>query len=154
MNTAADAFGYILVTLSALLAAWEIRTHARGRRERDWLSTPRRHRRRLAIAAVFACIGVLMLLQSKGLVPLDAARPVIGAVYLGSILLLSVVIVVLAIADLAETTNAASSMAMKDLEEAIEEQELRKLALGKKADSDDSAAVGGRTGGSGRDGRD
>lgn len=135
MNAPADIFGYILVSLAAVLAAWESRSYARARVEHDWLASPRRHWRRLAIAAVFGCIGVLMVLQGQGLIPLDSRRPALAAVYLGAIVLLSIFIVGLALADLAETANSASGRAMKDLEQAIEEEELRKLARPRQAEA-------------------
>ncbi len=122
-----EAFGYIVICSAFVLLVWEWYTY-RSRSEEDaWLVTKRRLRRRTLVSIVFAAIGILLAVESRGL--LDIRRVPVLIIYVSTLGGFAIFLLILAMLDLADTTRNAEKHATAVMHAAIEREKRRTAAV-------------------------
>jgi thiol:disulfide interchange protein len=118
-ETIADAFGLILIGAAIILAVWEIIQQRNPARD-TWLVTPQRLRRRLVLSFLLSIVGIIMTAEAQGV---EIFHGLWGTLfYAGVLLCLAGVMVLLALADVTSTINAAARKSLQDLEGAMRSQ--------------------------------
>lgn len=117
-----ETFGYILGAVAIGLAIWQHRTFSRQETE-PWLRTKRRYRRRMFISFIMLLLGITMVLEASKELP--TSRPGVFVVYVSIMMVLSLLLVLLAAADVLETANSAAAQSLRELEAAVEKEKLR-----------------------------
>lgn len=113
----AEIFGYILIASAAVLGAWEVRAY-RHRHVDAWLVTSRRLRRRFAISVVLGLIGLIIALEGRYGIP--GNRPGYVIAFATGIMGLSVLLMVMAGADVLDTIRSATAQSLRELERAVQ----------------------------------
>jgi uncharacterized membrane protein YidH (DUF202 family) len=112
-----EIFGYILMASAVVLAVWE--TYAfRNRAEDAWLITRRRYRRRVLVSGVLILVGVLICVEARGVINIHRVAPL--TIYVFTLTGLSLLLVVLALADFADTAQTARRHFMREVESSPE----------------------------------
>lgn len=110
-------FGLLMTAAAVVLAFWEYRAW-RGYYGDNFLLTRARLRRRLLIAGVLAGIGVLLILEGSGIIPIHDPRLFLA--YAASMLLLAIILLILAAADFIDTVKHASTESLRELERSLQ----------------------------------
>lgn len=126
-----EIFGYILMASAVVLAAWEYFAFS-TRAEDAWLITRRRYRRRILVSGVLVLIGILISVEARGLINIHHVAPL--TLYVLTLTGLSLMLVVLAITDFADTARTARKHFMREIESS---SEFNKPALPTKQESTD-----------------
>lgn len=119
-QTITDAFGYILVGASGILAWWELAQQRCPERD-PWLVTRRRLWRRMTLCLILAAIGVAFSLEARGVLSVDGLKWTF--LYAGTLTVLALVLVVLAAADAIDTVNAAARKSLSELEATLRDRQ-------------------------------
>jgi len=122
-DVVAQIFGYAILAISAGLAAWEFVSNKRPTSDTLWLYTPSRFRRRIIMAVLLACVGVLLLAETHGLLELNQISHLL--IYVSALSALSLTLFILSIRDLGDMSRSAEKQAILDLQSAIEEKKKR-----------------------------
>lgn len=107
--------GYGCLAAATALASWEALAYARRKAE-DWLATRHRLTLRLFIAAVLGGIGVLLALHGRG--ALATHSPAAFGWFALGLMGLTVLLVVLSIADVMQTARRALMQAAREFDDA------------------------------------
>lgn len=126
-NRVTEIFGYILCGASVVLAAFEFYNY-RNRTGDAWLATKRRLQRRMMISFVLAAIGVMFVLDARGI--FFQRQVALQIAFLIGTTCLAVLLLVLAALDVMETVRGATRESLREIERAIEEERRRQSAQG------------------------
>ncbi|MGB9690795.1 MAG: hypothetical protein ACPL7D_01355 [Candidatus Sumerlaeaceae bacterium] len=115
-DTVSDAFGLILLGSAAILTWWEIAQQRNP--ERDvWFVTPRRLRRRLVLSGLLGLIGLILTLEARKVLPIRGVGPtLVYAAVLGG---LTLFLLIISLADIADTLNCAARKSLSEMDRAI-----------------------------------
>lgn len=119
----AQIFGYIVVIAAASLFAWEIHVYRRHDEDVPWLKSPARLRRRLVMAFLLLCVGLLIIFEVSGLLQLETIRHLV--IYVCLLVASAMLLFILSVRDLGGMARNAERHAMEDLKTAMEEQRNR-----------------------------
>ncbi len=117
----AQIFGLVVLVISASLVVWEIYVFRRIDEDVPWLRSPARLWRRLLMAFLLLCVGLLILCESRGLIELGTIQHLVF--YVCSLMGAAFLLLILSLRDLGEMARNAEKYALKDLKSALEEQQ-------------------------------
>lgn len=115
-----EIFGYIVIITAAILFAWEYFTFKHRTVEDQWIVTPKRKQRRYLIALLVFLVGMLIICETKKVININDGSLKTLIFYVLSITGLAVSLIVLAIRDVMEMANNAQKLALKQLQDAID----------------------------------
>lgn len=116
----AEIFGYAILVIAAGLLGWETYIYKRGDAEVHWLQTPHRFRRRMVMAVLLVCVGLLIVVEARGFLTLSNIRHLV--IYVSSLTALALLLFILSVRDLGDMARNAEKQAIEDLKSALEEQ--------------------------------
>lgn len=119
-DVVAEIFGYIILLTAVGLLGWEIYIYKRGDAEVHWLQTPHRFRRRMIMAGLLVCVGLLIIVEARDLLALSNIRHLV--IYVSSLTALALLLFILSVRDLGDMARNAEKHAIEDLKSALEEQ--------------------------------
>lgn len=119
----AEFFGYTILVIAVVLFAWEMRTSRQADEEVKWLRTATRFKRRMCMVGLLLLVGLLIIVEARGLLVLQRISHLV--VYVTSLSLLAVSLFVLSIRDLGDMARNAERQALEDLQTALKEQQAR-----------------------------
>lgn len=115
-------YGVTLIAVGLLLWQWfSFSVKPSQASDDDWLKTPVRKRRRFLMAVLVLCVGILIVLESHGVIRLDSPQALILFVLMLGII--SIVLLVLSFRDVSDMARNAEKQALKDLESALREHQ-------------------------------
>jgi heme/copper-type cytochrome/quinol oxidase subunit 3 len=117
-----EIFGYVLIGVAFGLGVWQYNV-SRAAAKGSWLNSRRRLHRRIMISVILVLIGTIMVLEAHKYIP--TYRPAGLLIYLFSTVTLSLVLLLLAAADVYETANSAMKQSLSELDEAIRCEKLK-----------------------------
>lgn len=123
-DVVAEIFGYVILLTAVGLFAWETYIYRRVDPDVKWLATPGRFRRRIIMALLLICVGVLILLEAHGYLVLDNIRHLM--IYVVSLTGLALVLFILSVRDLGDMARNAEKQAVDDLKFIVEEHQRQK----------------------------
>lgn len=119
----AQIFGYGVLIISASLFGWEIYVYRRNDEDAPWLKSPARLKRRMFMAFLLLCVGLLILAESTGILELDTVRHLV--IYVCLLIASAMLLFILSVRDLGDMARSAERHALDDLKLAMEEQRRR-----------------------------
>ncbi len=116
----AQFFGYGIIVVAVSLVIWETFVYRRKEIDVPWLRNPVRLRRRLIMAALIFCVGLLIVAESHGILQLNTARQLL--IYVCALMILSFVLLILSVRDLGDMARSAERYAAQELKLALEKE--------------------------------
>lgn len=118
-----ETFAYIVMCTAIVLFVWEWNTYRNRSEDDSWLVTRRRLMRRSLVSMVFLAIGVLLVVESRGVV--DISRIPVLITYVSALGGMAIFLLVLAVLDLSDTARNAERHAAAQVQAAIEREKRR-----------------------------